>query len=75
MLSVNPCKYAKLSTYFNYLMDHLILKLYLSNEDIKKQLRSETSTIEQDIKKYFINNRLDFIMYYYKLKCGKEPKY
>lgn len=75
LVKFNVCKYAKLKTYFNHIMDNLIVKLYLSNETIRKDLGSDQNNLERDIKKYFIENRLDFLMYYYKLKCNKEVKY
>jgi hypothetical protein len=75
LLKINVCKYAKLRTYFNHVMDELLVKLYLSNETIRKELVSDQNNLERDIKKYFIDHRLDFLIYYYKLKCRKDVKY
>lgn len=72
---MNVCKYVKLKTYFNHVMNGFIIKMYLNNEFIKDELGEHESDLELEIIKYIIDNHIDFLMYYYKLKCGGYPKY
>jgi hypothetical protein len=69
------CKYLKLKTYFNHVMERLFLRLYLHNEQIKSEFESDGNSLDLSIREYLINEKLDFIIYYYKLTCGREPKY
>lgn len=69
------CKYSKLTTYFNHITERIIVKLYLHNEIIRNEFESEEDSLENKIRKFLIDEELDFMIYYYKLKCGREPKY
>jgi len=68
------CKYAKMKTLFKHVVDRVILKLYLSNENIKNELVSHENYLEMNIKQFFIDEYLDFLIFYYKSKCGKDIK-
>lgn len=69
------CKYLKLKTYFNHVMERLVLRLYVHNEQIKSEFESDGDSLESSIREYLIEEKLDSIIYFYKLTCGREPKY
>lgn len=69
------CKYSKLTTYFNHIMERIIVRLYLHNEIMKNEFESEEDSLENKIREFLVEEKLDYMIYYYKLKCGREPKY
>ena len=74
LYETDVCKYAKMKTLFKHVVDRVILKLYLSNENIKNELVSHENYLEMNIKQFFIDEYLDFLIFYYKSKCGKDIK-
>ena len=74
MEKINPCKYAKLATYFNKVFEKFIISLYLNSKTFKEDLENETISIEHDIHKFVVNEYGDFIWDYYVEQCGKNPK-
>jgi hypothetical protein len=70
----NFCKYKKLTTYFNNIFDSFLLKMYVNNEFIRSELQKDSGT-KNKIREMIIEQYSDFMVYYYKLKCGTAPKY
>jgi hypothetical protein len=66
------CGSVKLKTYFNKVLERVIVNLYLHH--LKTEFENDES-LEQKIREYMIENKLDTMMRYYKIICGKEPKY
>jgi hypothetical protein len=72
LTKMNVCSSSKLKTYFDKVYEKIIVKLYLHH--LKTEFEDNES-LEDLIREYMIENELNFLIYYYKLKCGKEPKY
>ncbi len=75
---VYPCKSVNLKTYFNRLFGKLMMNLYFFNDSFRNKVSDENinaDEIEMGIRKYIIENHLDTIRHYYKLKCNREAKF
>jgi hypothetical protein len=69
---INVCSSVKLTTYFSKVLEKVIVNLYL--HQLKTEFEND-EFLEHKIKEYMIENELNFLIYYYKMKCGKDPKY
>ena len=74
----NPCKYAKLSTYFNKVYENFIVRLLSSNEIIRDEMddsyEDELTTKDSKLRYFIVDEFVDFVLLYYKIKCKREPK-
>ena len=74
----NACKYVKLSTYFNKVYESFIVHLYLTNEIIKNEIENDhenaSTTTESKIRSFIVDEYVDLIYTYYKIKCKRSPK-
>ena len=74
----NPCKYVKLSTYFNKVYENFILHLFLTNEIIRNEIENEhetsSTTTESKIRSFIVDEYADLVYTYYKIKCKRSPK-
>ena len=75
LVDTKICNYSKLKTYFNHILERVIVRLYLNNETMKTEFESEEDSLENKIREFLIEEKLDFMIYYYKTRCGREPKY
>lgn len=69
------CQHATFKTYFNHVTEALFTQLYLTNEFLRKDLASETLNLQTKLRNYIIEEHFDFLLFYYNLKCKKNPKY
>jgi hypothetical protein len=51
------------------------VRLYLNSKSIQTELESEEDSLENKIREFLIEEKLDFMIYYYKTRCGRGPKY
>jgi hypothetical protein len=69
---MNICSSVKLKTYFNKVLERIVVNLYMHH--LKTEFVND-QYLEQKIRQYLIDNKLDFMISYYKIMCGRKPKY
>lgn len=75
LVDTKICNYSKLKTYFKHILERVIVRLYLNNETMKTEFESEEDSLENQIREFLIEEKLDLMIDYYKSICGRSPKY
>lgn len=75
LVDTKICNYSKLKTYFKHILERVIVRLYLNNETMKTEFESEEDSLENQIREFLIEDKLDLMIDYYKSICGRSPKY
>lgn len=69
-----PCKYKKLVTYLNTLIEKLVVYILSTNETFRDEFLSDDK-FENEIKEIIFEEYFEFIISYYRMKCGTDLKF